>query len=362
MRRWSIPSGIVLVALTLGCHHEVEMTPLIERTIYPRTDRFYDVQALSKDRVIVVGYGGKIVETRDRGMNWTVLPSGVDVALYGVKFVDENKGWIVGQDGLILATTDGGKTWAKQESNATFEDGDGSVKRAYLFNVDAADADNAWAVGDRSVLTSTSDGGKTWRSRKVAMEGDLSGGQSLAAADPILYDVKFTDKQNGWIVGEFGKILRTKDGGETWKEQTKTLLDGTGFFDLLDLPTLFGLSARNTENAVAAGLEAHIARTKNGGERWTYDKVDGGEVKMVDPLYDVIEFADGSGWAVGAAGQVVKTEAGSDVWTRANIGQEVATWLRGVSFSDQQYGWLVGGYGLIYHTEDGGKSWLPVQG
>ena len=47
---------------------------------------------------------------------------------------------------------------------------------------------------------------------------------------------------------------------------------------------------------------------------------------------------------------------------RANIGQEVSTWLRGVSFSDPQYGWLVGGYGLVYHTEDGGKSWLPVQG
>ena len=78
MRRPSIPVGIVLVALAMGCHREVEMIPLIERTIYPRTDRFYDVQALSKDRAIVVGYGGKIVETRDRGRNWTILPSGDD--------------------------------------------------------------------------------------------------------------------------------------------------------------------------------------------------------------------------------------------------------------------------------------------
>lgn len=362
MRRPSIPVGIVLVALAMGCHREVEMVPLMERTIYPRTDRFYDVQALSKDRAIVVGYGGKIVETRDRGRNWTILPSGVDVALYGVRFVDDDHGWVVGQDGVILATADGGKTWTKQESNATFEESDGAVKRAYLFNVAATDAQHAWAVGDRSILTSTSDGGQTWRSRKIKMEGDLSGGESLAAADPILYDVKFVDAQNGWIVGEFGKILRTHDGGETWKEQTKSLLQGTEYFDLLDLPTLFGIDAQDTQHAVAAGLEAHIAATSDGGEKWVYQKTEGGEVKLQDPLYDIVRFADGSGWSVGAAGQVVKTEPGSDVWTRANIGQDVSTWLRALSFSEPQYGWLVGGYGLIYHTEDGGKSWLPVQG
>ena len=361
MARTSIPLGIVLLAVGVGCHREVEMTPLIERTIY-QTDRFYDVQAVSKDHAIAVGYGGKIVETRDRGRNWTVVPSGTEHALYGVRFVGESTGWIVGQDGLVLATRDGGKTWSKQESNATFEDSDGAVKRAYLFNVDAVDPDHVWAVGDRSLLASSTDGGQTWRSRKLPMESDLSGGQSLAAADPILYDIKFVDAQNGWIVGEFGKVLRTRDGGETWKEQTQTLLEGTEYFDLLDLPTLFGLHAINLDNAVAAGLEAHVARTRDGGEKWVYDQTEGGEIKLQDPLYDVVEFADGTGWAVGAAGQVVKTEPGSDVWKRADIGQDVLTWLRAVSFSDPQYGWMVGGYGLIYYTEDGGKSWLPVQG
>lgn len=361
MRRRSASLGAVVVSLlVMGCHREIEMVPLIERTIY-QTDRFFDVQAVSKDRAVVVGYNGKILETRDRGRNWTVLSSGTDAALYSVRFIDENRGWIAGQDGLVLYTDTGGKSWTPQESNATFEETDGAVKRAYLFGLDAL-GDNVWAVGDRSVLTSSSDGGKTWRSRKVAMEADLSGGQSLAAADPIFYDVKFVDDKNGWIVGEFGKIMRTRDGGETWKEQTKTLLEGTEFFDLLDLPTLFGVYALDPQQAVAAGLEAHIARTRDGGERWAYAPVESGDFKLVDPLYDAVEFPDGSGWAVGAAGQVVKTEPGSDAWKPADIGQDVLTWLRAVSFSDPQYGWMVGGFGLIYYTEDGGKSWLPVQG
>lgn len=360
MRRWRIPVGIILCALTLGCHREVEMTPLTERTIYV-TDRFFDVQAISKDRAVVVGYAGKVLETKDGGRNWTILPSGTDLALYGVKFVDENIGWMVGQDGLILNTQDGGKSWQKQESNATFTEPDGTSKRAYLFNIDAVDANTAWAVGDRSMLVSTTDGGKTWRSRKVPMEADLSGGQSLAAADPIFYDVRFVSPQEGWIVGEFGKVMHTTDGGETWKEQTRSLMQGTEFFDLLDLPTLFGVYARDAQTAVAAGLEGHIARTSNGID-WSYSQTDGGEFKLVDPLYDIVLFQDGGGWAVGAAGQVVKHDPDSDIWRRAEIGQDVLTWLRAVDFSDPQHGWMVGGFGLIFRTTDGGTTWLPSQG
>jgi photosystem II stability/assembly factor-like uncharacterized protein len=361
MRRWTIPTGIMLCALALGCHREVEMIPLVERTIY-LTDRFYDVQAITKDRAVVVGYGGKILDTADGGNNWTIQPSGTESALYSVDFVNEQTGWIVGQDGLILHTSDGGKSWRPQESNATFEDADGTLKRAYLFAIDAIDDKTAFAVGDRSMLAVTTDGGATWTARKVAMEADLSGGQSLAAADPIFYDVKFADAQNGWIVGEFGKIMHTADGGQTWREQTKTLMEGTEFFDLLDLPTLFGVYIKSPEHGIASGLEAHIARTNDGGVKWSYDKTDGGEVPLVDPLYDIVELDNGVGWSIGAAGQVVRREPNADTWTRAEIGQDVLTWLRAIDFSDNDNGWLVGGFGLIFRTTDGGKTWLPSQG
>ncbi len=70
MRRWIIPGGVALFALGLGCHHEFEKVPLADRTIYV-TDRFYDVQALGKERALVVGYGGKILETTNGGRTWT---------------------------------------------------------------------------------------------------------------------------------------------------------------------------------------------------------------------------------------------------------------------------------------------------
>ena len=359
MRRVSIPVGLMALLLGLGCHREVEMLPLIERTIYV-TDRFYDVQALSKDRAFVVGYGGKIVETADGGRTWEVRTSGVESGLYSVRFTDDQHGWIAGQEGLILHTADGGKTWQRQESHAVQKDGD-VEQPLYLFSLYAVDNDHAWAVGDRSILTSTSDGGKTWRARKVPMELDISGGQSLASADPIFYDVKFIDLQHGWIVGEFGKIMHTEDGGETWKEQERSLMEGTGIFDLLDLPTLFGVYMSTAQAGVAVGLEGRIARTSDGGQRWTFDSVDV-DVPLVDPLFKVVEQPDGSAWAAGAAGEVMRREPGETAWKRAKLGQDVLTWLHGISFSDAQNGWLVGGYGLIFRTTDGGNSWLPSQG
>ena len=358
MRRWSVPGGFLLLSVLFGCHHEVEMIPLADRTIYT-TDKYYDVQALTKDRAFVVGYGGKILETTDGGMNWTRRESGTDLGLYNVAFTDEKHGWISGQDGLILHTADGGVTWEKQESNAVFVD-KGERTPLFLFGLYALDSERAWAVGDRSMLTSTTDGGKTWRARKVNMESDLSGGESLASADPIFYDVKFVDAQKGWIVGEFGKIMYTEDGGETWHEQEKTLMEGTAIFDLLDLPTLYGIHMLSAQEGMAAGIEGHLAQTTDGGHRWTYAKIEA-EPPIADPLFEATQAGD-TGWAVGAAGEVVIKTPGASAWKRAQLGQDVLTWLRGIELSDPQNGCIVCVYGLIYRTTDGGKSWLPSQG
>lgn len=354
-------AAAVLVAALAGCHREPEMIPLIERTIYT-TDRFYDVESVSNERAFVVGYGGKIIETTNGGRTWKQLESGVEDALFSVYFADEQQGWVTGQDGLILHTADGGKTWQRQESNAVFTDMDGSRLRAYLFAITGIDDQRLWAVGDRSMVVRSTDGGKTWISSQVKMQSDLSGGESMAAADPVFYDVAFADEQRGWIVGEFGKIMYTSDGGVTWAEQNRSLLEGSGFFDPLDLPSLFGVYVRDAQNVVASGLEGHVARTVDGGVVWAYDESDV-EIPLLDPLFDLVEFPDGSGWAVGAAGEVMRREGKPGApWRRADVASDLSTWLRTIDFSDLQHGWMVGGFGLIFRTTDGGKTWLPSQG
>ena len=208
----------------------------------------------------------------------------------------------------------------------------------------------------------TTDGGATWSYQKVKAAERESAQEELVAADPVFYDVHFVDAQHGWIVGEFGKIFYTSDGGSSWTEQNESLLKDSGYFDPLDLPSLFGLFVQDGQHAAASGIEGHIARTNDGGIQWSYDPLDVGDIKMQDPLFTLREFPDGSGWAVGAAGEIFRREPGERSWKRANIGQDVLTWLRGLDFFDEQNGWMVGGFGLIFHTTNGGKTWLPAQG
>ncbi len=91
-------------------------------------------------------------------------------------------------------------------------------------------------------------------------------------------------------------------------------------------------------------------------------KTDAAGVPLLDPLYSVAMLPDGSGWSIGAAGQVVKYDPATQIWKRSAIGQDVLTWLRAVDFADEKNGYMVGGFGLIFRTTDGGKTWLPSQG
>ena len=68
---------------------------MIDRKI-ALTDRFYDVAAMSPDRALVIGYGGKILETLDGGASWTRIPSGTDDrGLFRITFGDANHGSVL---------------------------------------------------------------------------------------------------------------------------------------------------------------------------------------------------------------------------------------------------------------------------
>jgi len=332
----------------LGCHGEVEVPPLPEAKISIIGDRFFDVKALSPERALVIGYRGKILETTDSGRTWNLVASPTDRGLYNIRFADAQNGWICGQAGTILSTTDGGKTWVQQKSNT----------ENYLFALYPVSVRHVYAVGDKSTLLETKDGGANWTVRKVTQSTEgISEDIALAVQDPIFYDIEFADEQHGWIVGEFGTIRYTADAGQTWVEQQKSLLGG-GIVDMLDLPTLFGVHFVNNQEGIAAGLEGKIAHTQDGGTTWKFDTVDE-KLAIEDPLYAPFLFPDGKGWVIGAGGEVVTKEAGQDTWKRAQLGMRLFTWLRGVDFFDHNTGWIVGGFGTILKTKDGGKTWTP---
>ncbi|SRR6266571_4741484 len=340
---------ILLLNLLSACHGEVTDAPLSTRLISVR-DKFYDVKALSAEKAVVVGYTGKILVTTDGGKSWQAKQSGTDLALYNVKFVDAQTGWVCGQDGLILHTTDGGETWHRQESGINQP----------IFALSFTDQNHGWAVAQQATYLRTTSGGESWEVGHIeaSLEG-VAEEATLAMGDPVLYDVHFIDDKTGWMVGEFGKIYYSTDGGVNWQEQQNTLLGHAGIDDALNLPTLFGVRFANATTGVAVGLEGKIVKTTDGGKTWAFTAEDL-SVFSTDPLYAIRLLGDGKGWIVGAGGRVLQLRDGD--WKPASLNLQTVAWLRSIDFFDENNGWIVGGYGTILHTTDGGKSWLPSMG
>jgi len=345
---WSL---LLLLSVLPACQQEegVKDVPLSTRLILI-TDKFYDVKAISAEKAIVVGYGGKILVTADGGKTWQAKPSGTDLALYNVKFVDAQNGWVCGQDGLILHTTDGGETWHKQESGTTQP----------IFAMSFVDKNHGWAVSEQATYLRTTSGGESWETGRIeaSVEG-VSEEATLAMVDPTLYDIHFVDEKTGWMVGEFGKIYHSTDGGMTWNEQQNTLLGHAGIDDALNLPALFGVRFKNATEGIAVGIEGKIVKTMDGGKTWAFTGEDLAAFST-EPLYALRLFSDGKGWIVGASGRVLQLRDGD--WKNAPLGGPLTTWLRSIDFFNEDNGWIVGGYGMILHTTDGGKSWLPSFG
>lgn len=349
--RCSFPARLwlLLPVLLTACHDEIKevtlRTPLIGVS-----DKFYDVKTLSPDKAIIVGYGGKILVTVDGGKTWKAKPSGTTLALYNVQFVDAQNGWISGQDGIILHTTDGGENWQQQTTGVSIP----------IFALWFVDQNHGWAVGQQATYLRTADGGETWQEGRieVSLEG-VSEDATLAMNDPTLYDVHFVDEKTGWMVGEFGKIYHSTDGGASWAEQQNSLLGQAGITDALNLPTWFGVRFRNATDGVVVGLEGKIAKTTDAGKTWTFTGLELARIST-DQLYTPRWMGDGNGWIVGAAGRVLRLDNGA--WKPASLGVRSVTWLRSIDFFDDDNGWIVGGYGTILHTRDGGKTWLPSIG
>lgn len=360
--RFALPMLALTLALSAGCHGETNWAPLASQQIYV-ADRFYDIALLGPEKAMVLGYNGKVLSTEDSGMTWTRIDAGSDQALYSIDMVDDNIGWIVGQAATIQRTTDGGKTWTSQGGDVYMTDDcrethgeDEECALAPLFAISAVDAMTAYAIGDRSTVATTKDGGESWQSytlKNDELEGmDLN--SLLAFEDPVLYDIHFFDAQTGFVVGEFGKIFQTTDGGESWQEKQATLV-GDLYFDVMELPTFFDIEFLDRNRGFAVGLDGRVAATTDGGESW--DWAEHGVEGFDSPFYSSEILPNGNVWVVGASGQVLQGDANGK-FRQGSFGTQVNNWIRAVRFYDNKNGWVIGGFGFIMNTTDGGETWF----
>jgi hypothetical protein len=134
-----------------------------------------------------------------------ILTSGTKSSLRGLSVVNDKVVWVSGSSGTVGKTTDGGKNW-KWFSVKGFE-------KAEFRDIEAFDATTAIiiAIGEPAYILRTVDGGESW---KVVYENQTKG--------MFLDAMEFWNEQAGIVIGDpISKkffVIRTFDRGKTWQD------------------------------------------------------------------------------------------------------------------------------------------------
>ena len=214
-------------ALALGAVPAAQRASLPDLLDVPTQPSAYASKGLTSgiarqgQQLIAVGPRGLILVSSDAAATWKQVASPVSSDLVSVRFTGEGSAWAIGHDAVALRTTDSGATWQKVL--------DGRSVLTLL----------------RSTYTARAKAGNA-AAEALLPEIERSMAQSAtpdALPSPFL-DVWFADANEGYLVGAFGLILRTTDGGKQWEP----------WIEQLDNPRSFHLYAVTGE-----GSERYIA-------------------------------------------------------------------------------------------------------
>ncbi len=222
--------------------------------------------------------------------------------------------------------------------------------RDHLLAVSFCNDTAGWVVGQYGTILATTDGGKKWSYQNSGTNRDLVG---VYAVSPEVV----------WAVGHGGTVIKTADGGASWKKVT------TGMRYLFN-----DVKFPSPQEGWIVGQYEIILHTTDGGGNW--EKVHGGEPAELDisqlkegelvaedfgqeeevhTLNSIYFLNPQTGWTVGEYGTILHTADGGKTWTKLKSGTEHT--LIDVDFLDQNFGFAVGLDNTILKTTDGGSSW-----
>lgn len=197
-----------------------------------------------------------------------------------------------------------------------------------LWDITCTDSLRCYGVGDYGVIIYSTDGGESWTQR-------------LSPDQHALRGVHFFDDSTGIIAGFRGSCFLTTNRGESW---TAASLPAS--------VTLPGLSV--VGNTVwLSGEGGSIFKSTDRGLTWT--RLESG----TDVMIDAISFADAShGWASSVQRKLLYSSNGGSTWTEQKIDAFLP--ITTVHARSAQECWVAGYHGLLMRTLDGGRSWQNV--
>ena len=239
---------------------------------------------------------------------------------------------------------------------------------ARLRGVSAVNDRVAWASGSGSTVLRTEDGGATWKKLTVT-------------SDTLDFrDIDAIDERTAYVLsignGAASRIYKTTDAGVTWtlqfrNEDPKAFLDAMSFWD----------ARRGIVIGDSIDRQFYILVTANGGRDWTRVAPD----KLPPALVNEGAFA-ASGTNIGLFGKryawiglgsadrarVLRTTDGGKTWKvfETPIKSNQSSGIFSIAFRDEQNGVIVGGdyqkerdaTDNVAVTSNGGQTWTLTKG
>ncbi len=218
--------------------------------------------SIKDDNLMLAGYLGSLLQYEQNTMSWNLVQMPEEVELHSIAYYDQNNFIAVGggsfdigviyhfnnlnsppdtsftginheiQDVCYLAADEAiavgyGAVYKSYDSGKTWEAK--PVQGEFFLTVNFPSPTIGYAAGFTGTIIKTTDGGETWKK--------LRNGNRLTTKREIFRDILFTTVDKGYLVGDDGVFWITDDGGKTWKTvdmpevrlNAISIEDGTGF-------------------------------------------------------------------------------------------------------------------------------------
>jgi photosystem II stability/assembly factor-like uncharacterized protein len=318
-----------------GAKNDLLLRPA-QRTKNITENAFMDIGAAGS-RIVAVGEMGVIAYSDDYGLSWLQAKVPTSVTLTAVYFVNEKFGWAVGHDGVVLHSRNGGQSWQKQL--------DGNLVNKLVLEA----TKNVYSNLKNRIESANS-------VERVDLERDLEETSYLIGdAEYALkegptkpfFDVWFANERKGLIVGAFGLIFRTLDGGKNWIAMNSAIDNPEGYH-------YYGL-AETKSALLLVGEAGTMHRSYDKGEHW--ESLDS---PYVGSMFGVVGDQSGeNAIAVGLRGKiVVMEESGKQLALKDSI---LPIALNAATFTSDGNMILVGLAGpILWQTAENG-AFIPLR-
>jgi len=333
--------AVLVFVLTIGNVAQAEWqdplkTPAM-KTLKAPYSMLLDV-VVTGNRLVAVGDRGHVIFSDDDGYSWSQANVPVTTALTAVFFADNQHGWAVGHDAVVLHSNDGGANWTKQFDG--FEANKMVLEQAKQQKEEAqAELNKAKVMGSRSRIAKAEEDleNKTFGLEDAQYDFDEG------STKPLL-DVWFKNANEGFVVGAYGMIFKTMDGGKSWKDWSSNVENPDRFH-------INAIAHAGDSRLIMVGEMGLILRSMNNGDTWskTFSPYEGSYFGVVSLNNHQVQMA------FGLRGNLARTENFGSQWRLENTGTQQS--LIGGTDRRDRVAYVVGNGGSFTKGIDQGRKW-----